>query len=220
MPLADKAIYKPQRVLYNKTVTNVKIEIKTGVSRYTEMEGKRNMGILSKLFGGDKNEKSALDLLKGIVQEAVEGTGREEKPVSAAPAAPQVQVGGGSVVPTAYEEGPSGFSWGPVMPNEENQFNFNGTYIEYFETVFRENFPEYQITKELRSGTKAAVFTFRSGGETALIVELLSQGSDANRIRKQCRANGIAYLRYYYDHDGWWNTKAYVIERTRGALGA
>ena len=176
------------------------------------------MGILSKLFG-DKNEKSALDRLKGIVQEAVEGITGEEKPAPA-PQTQPLQVGGGSVTPIPAATGPSGFSWGEVMPDEENQFNYSGTYVEYFEKIFRENFPDYRIEKELRSGMKAAVFTFWRGDAKALVVELLSQGSDAYRLRKQCRADGIAYLRYYYDHEGWWNTKAYVIERTSGALGA
>ena len=79
------------------------------------------MGILSKLFG-DKNEKSALDRLKGIVQEAVEGITGEEKPAPA-PQTQPLQVGGGSVTPIPAATGPSGFSWGEVMPDEENQFN-------------------------------------------------------------------------------------------------
>ncbi len=179
------------------------------------------MGILSKLFGGDKNEKSALDRLKGLVQEAVEGIAGDEKPTSVpAPQVQPLQVGGGSAVPVDVPSGPSGFSWGEIMPDEENQFNFNGTYVEYFEKIFRENFSEYRIEKELRGGMKAAVFTFWRGDGKALVVELLSKSSDAYRLRNQCRTNGISYLRYYYDHHGWWNTKAYVIQRTRGALGA
>ena len=40
------------------------------------------------------------------------------------------------------------------------------------------------------------------------------------RIRKECRAAGVPYLRYYYNYHGWWNTKAYVIERTGKALNS
>ena len=72
----------------------------------------------------------------------------------------------------------------------------------------------------LCGGCGAAIAVRQVLRTLALVVELLSQGSDAYRLRKQCRADGIAYLRYYYDHEGWWNTKAYVIECTRGALGA
>ena len=32
-------------------------------------------------------------------------------------------------------------------------------------------------------------------------------------------AQGIPYIRFYYDHEGWWNTKSYVIRRTSEALG-
>ena len=54
--------------------------------------------------------------------------------------------------------------------------------------------------------------------KTALIVELLPQRSSVYKLRRDCATMGIPYLRYYYDHEGWWNTYSYVTERTRAAL--
>ena len=122
--------------------------------------------------------------------------------------------------PSVREPSPSGFSWGEDMPNEECQFNYNGNYLQYFESIFRSEFPEYNITWAYGDprAVQSVVFTFVKNGRTALIVELMSEKSNARRIRNNCQRNGISYLRYYYDHDGWWNTKAYVISRTRQAL--
>ena len=36
---------------------------------------------------------------------------------------------------------------------------------------------------------------------------------------QECAAAAIPYLRFYHNHDGWWNTRAYVTQRVRGALG-
>lgn len=112
----------------------------------------------------------------------------------------------------------SGFSWGPVMPDEENQFNFNGTYKEYFRDVFMNEFPQYSIVSYDSNNGKATVFTFNLGVKKALVVELLSEKSSAYKLRKECKRDHIPYLRYYYDHHGWWNTRTYVAERTRKAL--
>lgn len=179
------------------------------------------MGFLSKLFGkdGDQLEKAAGSLfgeLKGKDGSFPASSAEDfEKPAaqqsSPAPApAP------------AAAAGPSGFSWGDQMPAEENQFNSGVSYLEYFSRIFKENFPEYNVEMEMSgtSGTGREVFTFTSGGRVALKVELLSQSSGAYKVRRDCAQSGTPYLRYYYDHHGWWNTKTYVIERTRKALGA
>jgi len=113
---------------------------------------------------------------------------------------------------------PAGRSWGPTMPEEENQYNYGGSYIQYFEHVFSEDFPEYEVTRAQGYGTKSTVFTFRQGGAEALIVELVSRRSDYRALRKKCRAAGLPYLRFYYDYDGWWNTRSYVRGRVREAL--
>lgn len=122
--------------------------------------------------------------------------------------------------------GPSGWSWGETMPDEENQYNFSGTYDQYFDTVLRQAFPEYDITMEdedRRHGAysklyQAKLVTFRKDGRTALMIELMSRHSSRNKMRMECMKAGIPYLRFYYDYHGWWNTKSYVTERTRRAL--
>ena len=110
--------------------------------------------------------------------------------------------------------------WGPLMPREENQYSFNGSYIEYFDKVFREEFPDYQITYAPveRRYHPATVFTFTRNGRTMLIVELISEKSNVKQLAHQCRNQGTPYLRFYYDHQGWWNTRSYVADRVRGAL--
>ncbi|MBR6460134.1 MAG: hypothetical protein IKS49_08320, partial [Actinomycetaceae bacterium] len=56
-------------------------------------------------------------------------------------------------------------------------------------------------------------------GAKALVVELMSERSSAKMLRWRCENEGVPYLRFYYDHWGWWNEKSYVIERTAKALG-
>ena len=62
-------------------------------------------------------------------------------------------------------------------------------------------------------------YAFTKNAERCLVVELLSEHNEVYKVRNDCREQGIPYLRFYYDHDGWWNTRAYVIERMRKALG-
>ena len=121
--------------------------------------------------------------------------------------------------PPVYDAPTSGFSWGPTMPDEENQYNFPGTYVEYFDKVFTENFPGYEIRSEAAYNGRATNFYFTKDGSLALVVELLTEKSAVTALRKRCKANGVPYLRFYYDHPHWWNTKAYVLDRTERALG-
>lgn len=114
---------------------------------------------------------------------------------------------------------PSGFSWGEVMPDEENQYNFNGTYKEYFDSIFLSEFRDYQIMCDAAKYTGMPVYTFLKNGRKALVVELMKSKSSARQLRNDCQKAGIPYLRYYIDYHGWWNTKRYVITRTRNALG-
>ncbi len=106
-----------------------------------------------------------------------------------------------------------------TMPAEENQYNYGGDYKAYFSQVFNENFPGYGISSESTYQGRATVFTFTQGGAVRLKVELLSETSSVQKLRKECEAQGIAYLRFYYNHEGWWNTKSYVVDRVRNALG-
>ena len=116
-------------------------------------------------------------------------------------------------------DGPSGDSWGPVMPDEPNQFNYSGSYLDYFTEIFQTEFPGYRVARKVGTSAKpVTVFTFWDGDRKALVVELMPQSSEAKKLRRDCAQEGIPYLRYYYDHEGWWNTRSYVIRRTKAAL--
>ena len=165
------------------------------------------MGLLSKLLGGENAGKKLEKLVKTVVEAA-------ENP-AARPAAADRH--GPSANGTPW---PSGFSWGPLMPEEENQYNYGAPYREYFEHIFRDDFPQLRAEKESLRDGKATVYTLFLGDRKALVVELLSERSDAKQLRRRCAQAGIPYLRFYYDHEGWWNTREYVVKRIRGALGA
>ncbi|MBQ7246706.1 MAG: hypothetical protein IJS22_01250 [Lachnospiraceae bacterium] len=168
------------------------------------------MGFFSKLF-----KETGLDELAKNVSEAV---GDLKKEFGGETAPQTAQSSFDETVQSAA--GPSGFSWGEVMPAEENQFNYHGTYLQYFEEIFRSEFAAYDVSRETVSDGNRHIFTFTSGGRKALVVELMPQSSASRKLRENCRREGTPYLRYYYDHEGWWNTRSYVTERTRKALGA
>lgn len=164
------------------------------------------MGFLSKLFGYADKPSNLEEKFESPVSDADES--RQAYQSSAVPKpAPAMPSGGG-------------LPWGDKMPGEENQYSFNGTYIEYFNKVFTEDFADYDITYEAVAGrsTPATVFHFAKGGTRVLTVELMSERSDAQGTKIQCRKNGIKYLRFYYDHHGWWNARSYVTNRVRGEL--
>lgn len=164
------------------------------------------MGFLSKLFGYADKLSNLEEKFESPVSNADES--RQAYQSSAAPKPAQAMPSGG------------GLPWGDKMPAEENQYSFNGTYIEYFNKVFTEDFADYDITYEAVAGrsTPATVFHFAKGGTRVLTVELMSERSDAQGTKIQCRKNGIKYLRFYYDHHGWWNARSYVTNRVRGEL--
>ena len=134
--------------------------------------------------------------------------------------------GGASSAPSApapyqepvHNDSPSGFSWGENMPDEENQFNYNGTFWEYFENIFRSDFSHLRFEKKELNPSKRFVYEFYSGEAIVLVVELMSQSCAANMYRNDCERSGIPYRRFYHDHDGWWNTRGYVIKRMQDAL--
>ena len=178
------------------------------------------MGLFSSLFGGKKPDNPVLGALADLVDNAVDAAKKAADGQAPAAETTPLSEPAAAVTQTFAEEEPSGFSWGSVMPAEENQFNSGKRYDDYFMSVYRAEFPGYEITCEnLREG-RAAVITFRKDGAVRLIVELLSQSSGAQKIRRECRKSGTPYLRFYYNHDGWWNTRAYVTQRTGNALGA
>ncbi len=182
------------------------------------------MGLLSKLLG-DAGSELKLDKLVKTVADAAEKAARQagnavNDAVSAAearqqsrreePASPSAAVSAPAAV--------SGFSWGDEMPQEENQYNYGGSYIEYFEHVFREDFPGWDVVRSRGSRPDITVFTFRQAGRKALVVEVMTRRSEAQRLRRSCASEGVPYLRFYHDHQGWWNTRAYVSSRIRAVL--
>ena len=184
------------------------------------------MGLFSKIFGDNKEIASALENAARTIAEGAEKAASEvkatvdeaireaDKRTEAAPAQ-------GAPAQESYAQGsasPSGDSWGPQMPAEENQYNYPGTYIEYFDNIFRTEFPGYTITCTRPEQYDAVIFTFLKDGQKALVVELLSRSSAAAKLRRDCQREGIPYLRYYYDYEGWWNTRSYVTRRTAQAL--
>jgi hypothetical protein len=175
------------------------------------------MDFFSKLFGGKnktKEQQEALDLLKNVFNQAADEKKKEEEKKQAAP---QQQAQPVQERREEAPEGPSGESWGPVMPAEENQYNFNGTYQQYFEKIWNEDFGLYRVEKEAPK-YKGVIYNFYGAAGKSLVVELLPSSSEAKKLREKCAAAGVPYLRYYYDYDGWWNTKEYVKQRTRIAL--
>jgi hypothetical protein len=87
--------------------------------------------------------------------------------------------------------------------------------------IFLAEFPDYELVEEAGWGgpDRSWIFRFRKGGEDKLVVELLPENSSAVKLREKCRKQGLPYLRYYTNHEGWWNTRSYVVNRTRAALG-
>lgn len=123
-------------------------------------------------------------------------------------------IGGGSApAPAAHES-----SWYDAVPAEECQYNFNGTYLDYFSKVFREEFPGYETSLETIDPSRRYKYTFSRGGAAVLVVELMTERSEANSLRRECLKNGMPYVRFYFDHEGWWNTRGYVKERVAQKL--
>ncbi len=192
------------------------------------------MGLFSDLFGKGKGDGSAFDKLKQLAETAMGELTQNQQTGQNAPAPAQTQPAApakpaapepASVVPDA-PVGSFGISWGAECPQVPGQYTYNGTYLQYFEEVFRLEFPQYRVEMEkspyarpLQLKGYATVCTFWNGTQKALVVELMSQNSSAGRLRRETNAAGIPYLRFYYDHPGWWNTKEYVVGRIRHALG-
>ena len=102
------------------------------------------MGLFSKLFG------TVNDNIIKTIKNDITGSSSEdpwnktqERPANKKPDAPR-----------------SGFSWGDVMPDEENQYNFNGTYQQYFENIFRFYFSEYYIRLDYGQYNKMPRYSF------------------------------------------------------------
>lgn len=176
------------------------------------------MGLLNKLFGGKASADEALNVIKNtarnLLNEAEKAAYSAQSSTASAPQAPA------QPAPAApAETTPAGCSWGPTVPAEPCQYNYNGSYGDYFTEVFTQDFPEYRVEKEPAPNADRMTFTFFDGERKALVVEILSQSSSVYKNRRECAKLGIPYLRFYHDHWGWWNTRSYVTDRVRNALG-
>jgi hypothetical protein len=181
------------------------------------------MGLLDKLFGSAGKEviKQLKDTAQSVAKEATNAMNNVTSSANATSSSNASRPQTGSAATIRPTERPlSGDSWGPEMPAEENQFNSGKSYDQYFYDIFVENFPSYRVTTEKIRGDRATLITFWADApeKKALVVELMSDTSSAESTRVQCRREGIPYLRFYYNHEGWWNTKSYVIRRTLEAL--
>jgi hypothetical protein len=166
------------------------------------------MGFLSKLLGGDQSaEKAAKDLLNGLFGNASSQSAQQA-------ASSQAQAPARAASPAAE----SGDSWGPECPAEENQFRYVGPYFGYFEKIFSEELPTFRFEKEQVKGSQRLVYTFYDGASKRLVVELMSDSCSPRKLRDLCAREGIPYLRFYYDHPGWWNTRSYVARRLHQAV--
>ena len=163
------------------------------------------MDFLSKLLGRDK--KKLEEAAKGRIGGIVGGNA----PAHAAP--PSSGAARTSAVKPA-----SGFSWGDEMPDEDNQYNYGGTFFEYFEDIFRSELPLCRMEKSIPDNSRRVIYTFSTGASVVLVVELMSESCSTRKVRTNCERSGIPYLRFYFDHHGWWNTRAYVVKRIRDAL--
>ena len=175
------------------------------------------MGLFSKLFGSDgKDIDDALGKMKELADDMASAkyADEDEKRIM------NNHSSSVSPVETEIPDGPSGDSWGPRMPDEENQFNSGLSYQDYFNKVLTEAFPDYQIEKETVRDGKDAIFTLTHYDSKKLVVDVRSSANNRYKIVKDCRKQYIPYVRFYYDHDGWWNTKSYVIRRCKEAIAA
>ena len=186
------------------------------------------MGLFDKLNelanAGAKKLSEIADTVSSELQQAGQQVSQQlgqnpaqQNPQAAAPqqpawqAAPQ-QSGGWQ------QTDPSGDSWGPQMPAEPNQYNFNGNYVQYFESILREEFGGYAVHTDASDMRRRTVFTLQGAMGKALVIEVMTENSEARKVRRACEKEGVPYVRFYFDHDGWWNTRSYVTRRIRSAI--
>ena len=176
------------------------------------------MGLFDKLFGSSGSDvlNKIKDAAESVAKEASNVIKDATESVSNASQASSTNQASSPALQSS--EGEFGCSWGDVMPAEENQFNYSGSYDQYFYDVYVRNFPMYRLTTEKVRKGHGTTITFWNGTQRALVVDLMSQKSTSQVVQKECAKENVPYLRFYYNHPGWWNTKTYVINRTRNAL--
>ncbi len=174
------------------------------------------MGLFNKLLDGlgvdpKKVEKVMGDIVDGAKNAASEVRGA----VNDAAAEGRESTG------SFFNGAKSGDSWGEQMPAEPNQYNFNGDYLQYFENIFGTEFARYSIDRmaDQGQGSRRWIYNFYNGTVKVLVIELMPESSTAKRTRTAAAREGVPYLRFYYNHRGWWNTRSYVVRRIKTALG-
>ncbi|MBR5981187.1 MAG: hypothetical protein IK035_04195 [Firmicutes bacterium] len=179
------------------------------------------MGLFDLL--GKKSEKEIKNLfsdmekkIKDAVKDGFKDGIKDESPKPAA-AKPAETV---SAPAAPAEEERSDALWGELMPKDENQFDFKGTYTEYFEKIFREDFPGCSFTLSHPKYYSSDIYTFTKDGSKALVIELMKKNCSAKALRRETQREGVPYLRFYTDCSdiGWWNARSYVVGRMREAL--
>ncbi len=188
------------------------------------------MGLFDKLLGGNASANDALNTLKKAAkdvggklnsenaEEALGSILKAAKDVGAKLGVDQNAPARQNTAPAAAPAQASAEDYDDV-PAGDNQYNFRGSYKEYFANIFREEFPSWEVRQSDANGGKVTLFAFYKNGSQALLVELMSDRSEANKRRRDAQAAGIAYLRFYYDHPGWWNERSYVVSRVGKVLG-
>ena len=131
------------------------------------------MGLFSKLVDKNKLERTARGFLSEIKNE-IDSAGRPSGTDN-----PSSETAGIRNVPPPESSGFEAESKWDVMPAEENQYNFDGTYIQYFKSIFDSEFSQYSIDCSTDKRSGSTVFTFFSGSEKQLVVEILSEQSRA-----------------------------------------
>ena len=180
------------------------------MSLLSDLLGKKSEKDLKNLFGDvEKKLKDAVG--EGFKDGLKDNSAPKPAAKPAAPAAPAQE--------TVEER--SDALWGEIMPKDENQFSFNGTYKEYFEKIFTEEFPEYRFLLSHPKYYSSDIYTFSQGGDKKLVIELMQKRCEAQALRRETQREGIPYLRFYTDCSdiGWWNARTYVTGKIREALG-
>lgn len=171
------------------------------------------MSFWSKLFGGDKETE---EKVKDLFNELIKNNQKQTEEKKNAEPEKKVEAKPEPVVEEA--DGPSGFSWGPKMPAEENQYNYSGTFKQYFDHVLYDDFSQYQIGREESPNGKRVIYTLCDSGRKICVVEIMHSGSASKKLRENCHNSRVGYCRFYYDYEGWWNTREYVNYRINKAI--
>ena len=175
-----------------------------------DLLGKKSEKEIKNIFSD--MEKKIKDAVKDGFKDGIKD--EPEKPAAAKPAETS------SAPAQEAQEERSDELWGEIMPKDENQFAFKGTYKEYFEKIFAEDFPEYSFILSHPKYYSSDVYTFSQGGSKKAVVELMKKSCSAQALRRDTLKEGLGYARFYVDcsDQGWWNARTYVVGKIKEAL--